>query len=219
MPGSTPGSGSVLPSSLVLPRWEWGLSEVWLRLLQYLIRQRKRPLVRYFDWYILLIANPDGYVETWEGDRSVLDRLIEEDQPLLSREWRKNKNPEDRLKCRQINIPAVGSGVDLNRWVLLIPLIKIVLNKTSGILDTNGKIKDGRLTVPVPKSTMVSLLSQKMRPERSGILCYQDRETSLCTSVSTLRERSWSSPGATLTNPITTRKISSSFYRSAGWKK
>ena len=71
--------------------------------------------MRYFDWYILLIANPDGYVETWEGDRSVLDRLIEEDQPLLSREWRKNKNPEDWLKCRQINIPAVGSGVDLNR--------------------------------------------------------------------------------------------------------
>ena len=38
---------------------------------QYLIRQRESRLVRYFDWYILLMANPDGYLETWEGDRSV----------------------------------------------------------------------------------------------------------------------------------------------------
>ena len=38
---------------------------------QYLIRERESRLVRYFDWYILLIANPDGYLETWEGDRSV----------------------------------------------------------------------------------------------------------------------------------------------------
>ena len=42
-------------------------------LLQYLARERERdnPLVRYYDWYILLMANPDGYLETWEGDRSV----------------------------------------------------------------------------------------------------------------------------------------------------
>ena len=48
-----------------------GFSAVSLSLssLQYLIRRRQSPLVRYFDWFILLIANPDGYVETWQGDR------------------------------------------------------------------------------------------------------------------------------------------------------
>ena len=34
----------------------------------------------------------------------------------MCRDWRKNKNPEDELRCRNRKLPAFGSGVDLNRF-------------------------------------------------------------------------------------------------------
>ena len=93
------GGGPVFWLDAGLHPREWIGPAVLSSLAQYLARQRESPVVRYFDWYILLMANPDGYLETWEGDR----------------QWRKNKNQEDFLKCRRRNIPAIGSGVDLNR--------------------------------------------------------------------------------------------------------
>ena len=39
------------------------------------MRRRHSPVVAGYDWYLLLIANPDGYVETWRGDRSASSSL------------------------------------------------------------------------------------------------------------------------------------------------
>jgi len=52
-----------------------------------------KKMTRMFDWYLLTVANPDGYQHTFSTDRR----------------WRKNKNPDYADKCRN------GSGVDLNR--------------------------------------------------------------------------------------------------------
>jgi len=46
-----------------------------------------------FDWYLLTVANPDGYSQTFSGHRM----------------WRKNKNPKYAQKCKN------SYGVDLNR--------------------------------------------------------------------------------------------------------
>jgi hypothetical protein len=64
---------------------------------------RGAKLILAFDWYILPIANPDGYAFTRSN--------AEPD----AWNWRKNRNPGGRDSCRNRTIPE-GPGVDLNRW-------------------------------------------------------------------------------------------------------
>ena len=65
------GGGPVFWLDAGLHPREWIGPAVVSSLAQYLASHRESRLVRYFDWYILLLANPDGYLETWQGDRSV----------------------------------------------------------------------------------------------------------------------------------------------------
>jgi len=55
-------------------------------------RRNSMLVTQLFDWYLLTVANPDGYAHTFSGFRR----------------WRKNKNPKDAGKCKTY-------GVDLNR--------------------------------------------------------------------------------------------------------
>ena len=119
---STPGSGSVPLWSPAWPRWAWlcpvspslsppSCSTWW---------GRGRGTTPWWgtttgtsSWWPTLTATWRPGRETGRS-QSVPLRLT---QPL-SRQWRKNRNPEDLLKCRHRNTPALGSGVDLNRWQL-----------------------------------------------------------------------------------------------------
>eukprot|EP00091_Calanus_sinicus_P005976 TRINITY_DN16534_c0_g1_i1.p1 TRINITY_DN16534_c0_g1~~TRINITY_DN16534_c0_g1_i1.p1 ORF type:complete len:295 (+),score=63.36 TRINITY_DN16534_c0_g1_i1:122-1006(+) len=58
--------------------------------------EENRRLTQLYDWYLLTVANPDGYHETFTGDR----------------EWRKNKNPRHANTC---DASRRHFGVDLNR--------------------------------------------------------------------------------------------------------
>ena len=63
-------------------------------------------LTHQFDWYILPIANPDGYVETFSGNRFACFQCHINIKHSLNiefnfREWRVNKNPKFAAKCRK----------------------------------------------------------------------------------------------------------------------
>jgi len=58
-------------------------------------------VTKIFDWYILTVANPDGYARTFSGYR----------------EWRKNANPTHAKNC------SSKFGVDLNRLVMIYSLL------------------------------------------------------------------------------------------------
>ena len=122
MLGSTPGSGSDLPSSPVWPRWGWGASQR---------SHSVSPLSSIWSgggralWWGISTGSSSSLLTRTatlrpgrETGKSHWDSQTE-GHNLSSREWRKNKNPEDLLKCRQRTIPAYGSGVDLNRWMFL----------------------------------------------------------------------------------------------------
>jgi len=57
--------------------------------------EANKELTGVFDWYLLTIANPDGYIQTFSGHRL----------------WRKNRNPKHADKCDDKH----SFGVDLNR--------------------------------------------------------------------------------------------------------
>jgi len=61
--------------------------------------QQYRKIAAAFDWFILPIANPDGY------------KYSREQNP----QWRKNRRPGEECSAREAGDPAEGPGVDLNR--------------------------------------------------------------------------------------------------------
>jgi len=56
-------------------------------------KPKYKRLRRMYDWYVLTIVNPDGYQETWAGEK----------------EWRKNRNNVSKRMCGE------EYGTDLNR--------------------------------------------------------------------------------------------------------
>lgn len=67
-------------------------------LLKNLLENRRyRKIARAFDWFILPIANPDGYTYSRQ----------------VNKEWRKNRRPGGY--CSAGGNPAEGPGIDLNR--------------------------------------------------------------------------------------------------------
>jgi carboxypeptidase A2 len=74
---------------------EWLATATHLKITTRLIDEYEtnadaRRLIDTYDWYLTPVANPDGYVYTWDSDRL----------------WRKNRSPNDGAACM---------GTDLNR--------------------------------------------------------------------------------------------------------
>ena len=84
---------------------------------QYLLRSWKKKELQLtgLDWYILTIANPDGYHEVFTGMK--YEHLVTSELHMfLSRHWRTNKNPKYLKQCGyDVNNPQIQYGVDLNR--------------------------------------------------------------------------------------------------------
>lgn len=79
---------------------EWVSPAFCLYALDRLVRQGSSGLLNQFDFYIIPVANPDGYVYTWSGNRM----------------WRKNRRPSSLLLFksndlqRQFWQPGGGGG-------------------------------------------------------------------------------------------------------------
>ncbi|KAL5019531.1 hypothetical protein ScPMuIL_002423 [Solemya velum] len=79
---------------------EWITGAATLYTIKRLAQQsdeESREMLANFDWHIIPVHNPDGYVYTHTSDRM----------------WRKNRNPNKRKKCRFLC--GLCYGTDLNR--------------------------------------------------------------------------------------------------------
>ena len=109
-------------------------------------QQKYKTILLHYDWYLLTIANPDGYQETWNGLRYINVKLEFCARYCICnfREWRKNKHFSNRMNKRLCGMEKDGRGygVDLNRCLLKNKVHKNN-NGLLGILVTFGMIQDG----------------------------------------------------------------------------